>query len=96
MTFAVVHFIDTNELEVIPYKWIENDKCHFPDSKVAGLLARKNGDVDCGWPTFDVRVLKTLGELVNGCNSFDCSYIMFYIVFSQLRESSNCVKKNDD
>jgi hypothetical protein len=50
-------------LEVVPSKWVINDvKCHFPDSKVAGALGRKNVDVNIEWTVFDIRVLRKLGE----------------------------------
>jgi len=68
MNFAVVHFPETEEVEVVPVIWIEeaDGKCwwpHFKSTIKIGSAVKRMMPVDMhSWNLYNARVIKLFGK----------------------------------
>lgn len=55
--FAIVHFFESEEVELVPTKWIQGEKCFWPQNKqdVRSLIKRRV-EPDTSWQVFEVHV----------------------------------------
>lgn len=78
--YHIVIFQKTNEVEVVPSNWINDDKCMWPPNKTDVVKATKNNEQPGkGWTTHSVRIIFTSSK-----------YILFYfVIFSCLHTPCN-------
>lgn len=58
--YHIVIFEKTNEVEVVPAKWVKGDECMWPPGKVDVVKATKNQEIPGeGWSPYIVRIIYT-------------------------------------
>lgn len=58
--YHIVIFEKTNEVEVVPSKWVNGEHCMWPPNKVDVVKATKSQEKPgAGWKTYKVRVIFT-------------------------------------
>ena len=78
--YAVVEFLDTNEIEIIPSCWLLKDgkKCVWPNnwkpSRISNAVKLKDSPDDT-FTAFKVKVLYDTGKLLYICSSFFLLYL---------------------
>lgn len=65
MSFSVVLFLETNEIEVVPSLWVENDSCVWP--LYTNSLRLRKAIRDCeepqdAWNTYPIKIYKSCGK----------------------------------
>lgn len=58
MSFAIVEFTETEEVEVVPAKWVDDDVCRWPGGKVerGRKLARRLAEPTEDWPKYPAKL----------------------------------------
>jgi hypothetical protein len=67
MEFAVVKFIQNNDVDIVPCSWLYEDKCYWPPSKLAATVLphrEKKISPAAYWDLYEVH---TLGLFGNTC-----------------------------
>lgn len=58
--YHIVIFEKTNEVEVVPSKWVNGEECMWPPNKVDVVKATKSQEQPgAGWKPYRVRVIFT-------------------------------------
>lgn len=62
--FSIVEFLESDEVSLVPTKWISGGNCKWPPPPQDPSKAiKKNVDPGNSWNLFKIRVLKTTGLL---------------------------------
>lgn len=60
LSWTVVEFTETNEVEAVPTSWLFNKQCYWPPLEQQKLIyeIKKCAEPNTCWPLYNVRIFK--------------------------------------